>query len=50
MLNLLSNMFLCRNIADHHIWKANPSSSFSSKSFSKELEGSLEVRLPSLLV
>lgn len=30
MLNLLSNVFICKDIADYQVWKANPSESFST--------------------
>lgn len=38
LLNLLSNIFLCRDAVDICIWKPNSIGSFSSKSFYRKLD------------
>lgn len=50
MLSFLANFFICRVSMDCRIRKATPSSTFSSKSFMKELKDIPSVRPPSSLV
>lgn len=44
-LGLHANVFICKEDADRRIWKPNLSDVFSSKSFYKELEEILAIRL-----
>lgn len=50
LLSLLANVFICRDLADCHIWKMNPYGVFSSKFCLRELDMIPNVRLHSSLV
>ena len=50
LLNILSNVFLCREEVDERTWTPNPSGNFSTKSFYNMLGGGFSIRSPCLLV
>ena len=50
LLSLLSNVYLCRDVANSRIWKSNSLGLFSSKSFDRELDPINKVRSSCALV
>lgn len=50
LLSLLSNVFIWRDFADYHIWKAIPCGQFYCKSFMDFLEDTPTVRASSSLI